>query len=64
MKQYFPDKYSKGRQCDREYMFNIANTMHPRVVEELIDHALSQRFTIKDEDKQKESVIINDEWAN
>ena len=41
MKLYFPDKYSKGRQCDREYMFNIANTMHPNVVQELIDHALS-----------------------
>ena len=26
MHQYFPDKYAKGRQCDREYMFNVANT--------------------------------------
>ena len=51
MSDYFPDKYAKGRQCDREYMFNIANTVHPAVVEELIGHALSQRFTINDEDK-------------
>ena len=28
MDKYFPDKYPKGRQCDREYMFNIANTLH------------------------------------
>ena len=30
---YFPDKYAKGRQCDREYMFNIANTLHPKIVQ-------------------------------
>ena len=29
MKQFFPSKYAKGRQCDREYLFNIANTLHP-----------------------------------
>ena len=29
MAKYFPDNYAKGRQCDREYMFNVANTLHP-----------------------------------
>jgi len=29
---YMPAKYAKGRQCDRDYMFNIANTLHPDVV--------------------------------
>ena len=29
MKDYFPDKYAKGRQCDREYMFNVANILYP-----------------------------------
>ena len=28
MKDYFPDKYPKGRQCEREYMFNVANTLY------------------------------------
>ena len=32
MKLYFPTKYPKGRQCDRDYMFNVANTLHPGVV--------------------------------
>jgi len=32
MEKYFPDKYPKGRLCDREYMFNVANTLHPGVV--------------------------------
>ena len=32
VRKYFPDKYPKGRQCDRDYMFNVANTLHPGVV--------------------------------
>ena len=28
MAKYFPSKYAKGRGCDREYMFNITNTIH------------------------------------
>ena len=29
---YFPDKYPKGRVCDREFMFNVVNTLHEEVV--------------------------------
>ena len=32
MPDYFPDKYPKGRCSEREYMFNIANTLHEAVV--------------------------------
>ena len=28
MKFYFPDKYPKGKCCDRDYMFNVANTLY------------------------------------
>ena len=28
MKLYLPDKLSKGRQMDKEYFFNIANTLY------------------------------------
>ena len=40
MDKYFPTKYPKGRQCDRDYLFNVANTLHRGIVQELIDHAL------------------------
>ena len=43
MKKFFPDKYPKGRQCDRDYLFNVANTMHPGVVQDYIEFALKQR---------------------
>ena len=32
MAEYFPEKYPKGRQCDREYLFNVANTLDAGVV--------------------------------
>ena len=40
---YFPDSYPKGRVCDREYMFNVVNTLHEDVVTEILNHALNQR---------------------
>ena len=39
MHSYFPNKYPKGRQCDREYMFNVANTLHEGIVKQIIQHA-------------------------
>ena len=40
MSLYFPNKYPKGRQCDRDYMFNVANSLYPDIVAEVIQHAL------------------------
>ena len=40
MNQYFPSKYSKGRCCERDYMWNIANTLHGITVKGLVEHAL------------------------
>ena len=39
MSTYFPSSYPKGRQCDRDYMFNVANTLHGDIVSEIIQHA-------------------------
>ena len=52
MVAFFPAKYAKGRQCDREYMFNVTNTLHPKMVKEVVEFALKQRFIIKDEDQK------------
>ena len=52
MSSFFPDKYPKGKVCDREYLFNIANTLHPAVMKELVDYALSQRHNIAGQEMQ------------
>lgn len=63
MSQYFPNKYPKGRQCDRDYMFNIANTLHEAVIKEIVEHALQQRHAVDGIKMQNEAVLINDHWA-
>ena len=49
MAKYFPDKYPKGRQCDRDYLFNIAQTLHPDVMRQLIEYAHAHRHDVSGE---------------
>lgn len=63
MSYYFPDRYPKGRCCDRDYMFNVANTLHEEVVKEVVQHALKQRYAVDSMTVRDESVLINDHWA-
>ena len=39
MIDYFPDSYSKGNQCNKEYFYNVFNTLYPEKVKNLIEHA-------------------------
>ena len=39
MKEYFPDEFPKGCQCDRSYFYNVWNTQYPEQVKETIDYA-------------------------
>ena len=64
MSKHFPSNYAKGRQCDRDYMFNIANTLHPNVVSELIRHAHKHRFDISGEKMKQEQIVLSSEWAD
>ena len=38
--KYFPSRYPKGRQCNFEYFWNVANTLHETTVKEIVEHAL------------------------
>ena len=62
MAKYFPDKYSKGRQCDRDYLFNIAQSVHPDVIKELLDYAHKHRHDIEGEKQAQEAVLATPEW--
>jgi len=62
MKDYYPSKYPKGKICDREYLFNIANTMHPEVIKEIIKHAYEQRYDFKAEQNKLDSILISEDW--
>ena len=64
MAALFPDKYPKGRQCDREYMFNIANTLHPEVMKELVQYAHRLRHDINGAQQEQEAVLATEHWAD
>ena len=58
MAPYFPGSYPKGRQCDRDYLFNVANTLHPGIMQEYIDHALKMRYDPKMGDNNKPATSL------
>lgn len=62
MTAYFPDKYPKGRGCDRQYMFDVANTLHSNVVSDLLKHAHNVRHKIDSEAQAAEAIIVSKEW--
>lgn len=64
MSMYFPDKYPKGRQCDKQYMYNIWSSLHHEEVQEVIAYANSQRFEITAEKLKQETIIISDKWMS
>ena len=61
MLQYFPDKYSKGSQCDKTYFYNIWNTLHPQDVQAVIEHANSLRYAVSTEKNAQEGILLTDE---
>ena len=63
MADYFPSNYPKGRHCDREYMFNIANTLHEDIIKELVDHALKQRHDVNEQTEKNEAILMDEKWV-
>ena len=64
MKKYFPDKWAKGTQCDKKYFFNVWNTIFPQQVKQVMDHANSQRYTVKGEEVKNNSIMLTERWEN
>lgn len=59
---YFPDRYPKGREPDREYTFNILNTLRPDFVRDMITHAHTVRNAAVNEENQGEYIEITPAW--
>ena len=60
VKTYFPDKYPKGRQCDRSYMYNVWNTIRPDDVTQVIAHANSVRYSLDSEKVRENTIVITE----
>ena len=60
--QYFPSKFPKGRLTDREYFYNIMNTVQGEYLQSLTKHAHDQRVNPVAEAKANAIIEITDEW--
>ena len=64
VKDYFPDEFPKGCQCDRSYFYNVWNSKYPNQVEETIKYANSQRYTVSNEKAEQNAICITQEWED
>ena len=42
--RFLPSRLPKGKYPDREYYFNVLNTVHPTHVKKMVDYANEQRY--------------------
>lgn len=60
--QYFPDKLPEGRLPDREYFWNVFNTVNEPYVSQLIKHAHELRHTAAQEREAQDVIQVTEEW--
>ena len=60
--QYFPSKFTKNRLPDREYFYNIMNTVQGEYLQALTKHAHDERVSPAAAAKANATIEITDEW--
>mgnify|MGYP003315214058 CR=1 FL=1 len=64
VKKYFPDIVPKSRTIDKQYFYNVFNTLYPDDVAALIKHANDQRYTVENDKIAENSIVMTEDWAN
>ena len=59
---YFQDDYHKDKGPNREYFFNILNTLYPEYLEQVMHHSAKQRYTAEGEGQKDQVIKATDEW--
>ncbi len=59
---YMPDPTPDGRLPDREYFWNVLNTLRTAYVQRLIEHANAQRMTVQEDGDGADAIEISEEW--
>ena len=60
--QFFPDVFPKGKIADREYFFNVMNTVHEEYTQALIRHANEQRTTAGGQARETQTISLTEDW--
>ena len=61
---YFQDDFADQKMPNRDYFFNILNTIYPEYLQSIMRHAAKLRFTLAGEDEKPEAIQATDEWLN
>ena len=62
MMRFFPDKLPKGRLPDREYFWNVVNTVNEPYVTQLTKHANELRNAASKQQEAEKVVEVTEEW--
>ena len=60
--KYFPDKLPKGRLPDRDYFWNVFNTLNEEYVSELVRKANEQRNTAIRQKEAEQVMQVTEDW--
>jgi len=60
--RYMPSKLPKGRIPDREYFFNVLNTLKEGYVASLLEHAIQKRNSAEAELNADQVVEVSERW--
>ena len=60
--KFFPEQKSRSDLPEREYFFNIINTIEPDYLFSLIKHAQNLRFSNTNPDENKDIIEVNEFW--
>ena len=60
--KYFPDKLPKGRLPDRDYFWNVFNTLNEEYVSELVRRANEQRNTAAHQQEAERVMQVSEDW--
>ena len=59
---YMPNPTPDGRLPEREYFWNVLNTLQTKYVQRLIEHANAQRMTVQQDGDGGDAIEISEEW--
>ena len=60
--RYLPTNLPNGRVIDRTYFFNVLNTVQPKYMSGIIEHANRMRNTAADSNARAEQIVVTPEW--
>ena len=59
---YMPDPTADGRLPERQYFWNVLNTLQTEYVQRLIEHANAQRMTVQEDADGADAIEVSEEW--